>query len=559
MDVAYTYDALYQLKTLTGKYRATPSFGYQWSDTFVYDNIGNIKNKAQSQDRLAWDNTNVTPTFDPTEAIGQLDGSRFDHNVVATTYTLDYAYANGRPHATSTVNETSPGQAAASRNFNYDSGGNNTGNTFRGTTRVQTWDEENRLKQVTVGGASVAKFRYDDAGERTKKQTAAGDSWYVNQYFVLLPGNLPTKHIFAGETRVASKTDAITMTKPATTFYHGDNLGTTTYTSNVDQDLVQHERYFAFGELWRPNAEQEEIDLSRPDNLRRQWTFTGKEFDVEEGLYYFGALYFDPRTAVWQSPDPSLAGYLKGGAERARPKNLSLYTYGWNNPVVLLDPNGREVWPEHAAAQREAAAEQRRIKANEFQAAAETAIRAGARAGHYRGQPQLLEAYGILAASGGDTSFQSVKRTAQAIGLARKTGADSYLVNHIGNRADVSVPADIVYKAVTLALAGELAGAALGAAFAPGRILLGRYPDYVVRASQLNARVFNLPSDVYNAMSPEAQWAANTRFIDKALSRGDEIILSNPLSAATPGTSFLRELEYLTTKGVDVSKLQVVP
>src|SRR5207302_252637 len=44
------------------------------------------------------------------------------------------------------------------------------------------------------------EYRYNPGGERIKKQTAAGDAWYVNQYFVLLPNNLPTKHIFAGET-----------------------------------------------------------------------------------------------------------------------------------------------------------------------------------------------------------------------------------------------------------------------------------------------------------------------------------------------------------------------
>ncbi|MBV7317631.1 RHS repeat-associated core domain-containing protein [Shewanella sp. NIFS-20-20] len=35
---------------------------------------------------------------------------------------------------------------------------------------------------------------------------------------------------------------------------------------------------------------------------------TGKELDEATGLYYFGACYYDPRTSVWQSPDPILGG-----------------------------------------------------------------------------------------------------------------------------------------------------------------------------------------------------------------------------------------------------------
>lgn len=341
-DVTYTYDNLYQLKTLTGKYRPHVAYGYQYSDSYTYDEIGNMTKKAQSQDRLVWTNQNVTPTTDPVQAMAQLNGSTFDHNVTGLTYSLDYQYANGRPHAASTLSETLPNQAPSPRAVAYDANGNNLGNTFKGTTRTQTWDEEDRLKQVTTGATSLAKFKYNEQGERTKKQTAAGDSWYVNQYFVLQPNNLPTKHIFAGETRLVSKTDAIYMQAPAISYYHGDNLGSTSYTSASNQDLLQHERYFAFGELWRPGAEQEENDQGRPDNLRREYLFLSKEWDVDTSLYYFGARYFDPHADAWQSPDPILASFMQGVPNGGvfAPPNLGLYSYAWNNPVILSDPKG---------------------------------------------------------------------------------------------------------------------------------------------------------------------------------------------------------------------------
>ncbi|WP_227429529.1 RHS repeat-associated core domain-containing protein [Psychrobacter sp. I-STPA6b] len=77
------------------------------------------------------------------------------------------------------------------------------------------------------------------------------------------------------------------------------------------------------------------------------YKFTGKELDKETGLYYFGARYYDPRTQVWQSPDPILGSYLDG--ERGmggvyNPPNLNLYAYTHNNPVNLVDPDGEDVF-----------------------------------------------------------------------------------------------------------------------------------------------------------------------------------------------------------------------
>jgi RHS repeat-associated protein len=341
LDVTYTYDNLNQLRSMSGKYRPHVAYGYQYSDTFTYDELGNMKTKAASQDRLVWDNQTIN-TNDTNPVVTQLAGSRFDHNVVALTYGLSYTYPVARPHGATPVSETLPNQTPANRTYSYDANGNNTGNTFKGETRAQIWTEENRLKQVTRNGGSLAQFRYNDQGERTKKQTAAGDAWYVSQYFVLLPNNLPTKHIFAGETRIATKTDAIYMQTPTLNYYHPDHLGTTSYTTVPQQDLVQHERYFAFGELWRPGAEQEECDLGRPDNLRREWLFTSKEWDVDTGLYYFGARYFDPHADVWQSTDPVLGKYMRGEVNAGvfQPRNLGVYSYAWNNPVIVRDPSG---------------------------------------------------------------------------------------------------------------------------------------------------------------------------------------------------------------------------
>jgi len=62
---------------------------------------------------------------------------------------------------------------------------------------------------------------------------------------------------------------------------------------------VEHLEYFPFGETW----------LDQHHNVdKTSYRFTGKEYDQEAGLYYFGARYYEPRLSVWVSADPILGG-----------------------------------------------------------------------------------------------------------------------------------------------------------------------------------------------------------------------------------------------------------
>lgn len=53
-------------------------------------------------------------------------------------------------------------------------------------------------------------------------------------------------------------------------------------------------------------------------------------FDAETGLHYNGARYYDPKAGRYISSDPiGLAG------------GLNTYTYGYNNPLKYIDPDGQ--------------------------------------------------------------------------------------------------------------------------------------------------------------------------------------------------------------------------
>ena len=92
-----------------------------------------------------------------------------------------------------------------------------------------------------------------------------------------------------------------------------------------------------------------------------------------------------------------------------------------------------------------------------------------------------------------------------------------------------------------------------------GEPVLGHFPEYKQLGDSLGARTFNIPEAVWSRMSESERWGANQRFLDRIISRGDDIILATPLDKVRPGSYFARELEYLGGKGyvpsADGSKL----
>ena len=64
-----------------------------------------------------------------------------------------------------------------------------------------------------------------------------------------------------------------------------------------------------------------------------RYKFNAKELDTETGWYYYGARYYNPSTSTWLSVDPLAEDY----------ESWSPYNYTLNNPINLIDPDGRSV------------------------------------------------------------------------------------------------------------------------------------------------------------------------------------------------------------------------
>ncbi|MBK1442509.1 hypothetical protein JHJ32_21095 [Parapedobacter sp. ISTM3] len=62
-----------------------------------------------------------------------------------------------------------------------------------------------------------------------------------------------------------------------------------------------------------------------------------------------------------------------------------------------------------------------------------------------------------------------------------------------------------------------------------GTTVLGHYPQYVKVAETIGARTFQIPTKIWNKMTPAQQWGANQKFLDRMILRGDNIRLATPL------------------------------
>lgn len=319
---SYGYDDLDRLTTASGTYTTRGPKTDHYTLGLSYDSINNLTRKNQFQELITNGNS-VTQK--------------------KTTYDYGYTYASGKPHAPSVLGP---------HTMQYDANGNLVSRAQQPKPRRQLiWDEDNRLacshenvQSQTLpqdpsscdnpGGAPDARYVYDDRGNRVIKDSSRTHI-YPNQNFST-DGNKAYKHVFIGTTKLLTKFVEPEQRYENLQYYsHGDNLGSTGFVTDSSGGLSEHLNYFPGGETW----------VEEHPNQPVPHRYTGKELDPETEYYYYGARYYDPRTSLWQSPDPALGDYVDGSPNSGvySPSNLALYTYANGNPVRLTDPDGRWV------------------------------------------------------------------------------------------------------------------------------------------------------------------------------------------------------------------------
>jgi RHS repeat-associated protein len=119
-----------------------------------------------------------------------------------------------------------------------------------------------------------------------------------------------------------------------TTYYHGDQIGSSRLLTNGTGYPIWQGTFLPFGEEY--NAQM----------TTNHYKFTDKERDSESGLDYFGRRYYASLFGRWTGSDPinfSTKHIL-------RPQRWNKYTYVENDPLGSIDPDGNEDYKVFLAA-----------------------------------------------------------------------------------------------------------------------------------------------------------------------------------------------------------------
>ena len=107
-------------------------------------------------------------------------------------------------------------------------------------------------------------------------------------------------------------------------YFYADNLGSIVKITDASKNVVQIYEYDSYGML-KPST-----------SFRNSYTYTGREWDPETGLYYYRGRYYDPLDGIFISKDP--LGFAGG--------DTNLYRYVGGNPVSFVDPFGLSPYSE---------------------------------------------------------------------------------------------------------------------------------------------------------------------------------------------------------------------
>jgi RHS repeat-associated protein len=138
-----------------------------------------------------------------------------------------------------------------------------------------------------------------------------------------LSGNLTNEYMFFGGKRIARRDSGNNIS-----YYFEDHLGTSRVITNASGSPCYDADFYPFG------GERTAYTNTCPQNYK----FTGKERDTESGLDYFGARYYGSGMGRFTGPDPKMIAVR----HLLNPQKLNKYVYVLNNPLAMIDPDGRE-------------------------------------------------------------------------------------------------------------------------------------------------------------------------------------------------------------------------
>ncbi|MDA7966140.1 RHS repeat-associated core domain-containing protein [Ruegeria sp.] len=224
--------------------------------------------------------------------------------------------------------------------YAYDARGNRISRTEKATDAVETYayDSQNRL--IGYGSdSSTAAYAYDALDRRIAKTVGGNGTAYVYDYSTddpLAHDDITLEFDTSGPatlTRRWAHSNAV-----------DEPVGFEEYTSTSGAGAGSERAMFADRQgsvLWVTDPASGSVVASYEYDgygqvaqtfgaLMQPYGYTGREYDLETGLYYYRARVYDPATGKFLQMDP--IGFASG--------SHNLYTYANRNPFNFNDPDG---------------------------------------------------------------------------------------------------------------------------------------------------------------------------------------------------------------------------
>jgi len=202
-----------------------------------------------------------------------------------------------------------------------------------GSQDTFTWDYHNRLSSVIPAQGAIQTYAYDASGQRVKVISGGVTTVYPTQFYNT-DGTEAIKHIMANGVVATVKGTGAGASVYSVSTDHLTGSNVVTSSTGTQEELID---YYPFGSI--------RLD-EKASSFSEQRKFTGQEYDVDTGLSYMNARYYDGEVGRFISQDPLAIEALQTADNKkfqyllANPQNWNTYSYALNNPLIASDPSG---------------------------------------------------------------------------------------------------------------------------------------------------------------------------------------------------------------------------